>query len=154
MSTSDHQQWMQQALTLAHEAEAQNEVPVGCVIVMNGDVIGQGSNRPVDSHDPSAHAEIIALREAGETLQNYRITNADLYVTLEPCIMCAGAITHARIARIIIGALDPKAGAAGSVFEILGFDNLNHKVEVISGIMEQECSSLLTGFFKQRRLEK
>ena len=118
---------MRYALRLAGHAQQQGEVPVGAVLVGHGQVIGEGWNCPISTHDPTAHAEIRALREAAVRLANYRITDATLYVTLEPCVMCAGALIHARIARVVFGAIDPKAGAAGSVFEVLGTDRLNHR---------------------------
>ncbi|MFT5131843.1 MAG: tRNA(adenine34) deaminase [Gammaproteobacteria bacterium] len=143
--------WMQQALMLASRAEQEGEVPVGALVVQENKVIGKGWNRPIISQDPSSHAEINAIRAAATFLGNYRLSGADLYVTLEPCVMCAGAIIHARIARVVFGAHDPKTGAAGSVFQILPTDKLNHRVEVKSGVMESECAALLTTFFRQRR---
>jgi tRNA(adenine34) deaminase len=143
--------WMQRALLLAHQAELEGEVPVGAVVVLDNEVIGEGWNRPIISHDPSSHAEINALRAASSHLSNYRLPRAELYVTLEPCVMCAGAIVHARIGRVIFGATDPKAGAAGSVFKILPTDKLNHRVQVSGGVMEAACAEILQLFFKQRR---
>ena len=143
--------WMQRALLLAQRAEEEGEVPVGAVIVYENEVIGEGWNRPVSSRDPSSHAEINAIRAAATQLGNYRLTGAELYVTLEPCVMCAGAVVHARIARVIFGAFDPRAGAAGSVFQVLPTDKLNHRVEVNGGIMDAECVTLLQGFFRERR---
>lgn len=143
--------WMQQALALAKHAEQQGEVPVGAVVVANDAVIGQGWNQPITTNDPSAHAEMVALRAAGKTLNNYRLLDTTLYVTLEPCVMCAGAIVHARVKRVIFAAIDPKSGAAGSVFDFLTTDKLNHQVEVSSGILAEESSSLLREFFKSRR---
>lgn len=143
--------WMQRALELAALARAQDEVPVGALVVLDDQVIGEGWNRPVSTSDPTAHAEIIALRSAASRVGNYRLPGADLYVTLEPCVMCAGAIIHARIARVIIGARDPKGGAAGSVFQILPTERLNHTVAVSSGVMESECATILREFFQSRR---
>jgi tRNA(adenine34) deaminase len=143
--------WMQQALLLAGRAEQEGEVPVGAVVVFENEVIGEGWNRPITSHDPSSHAEIVAIRAAAEHLANYRLSGAELYVTLEPCVMCAGAIIHARLSRVVFGAYDPKAGAAGSVFEILPTDKLNHRVEVSGGVLDTECAASLQGFFRQRR---
>ena len=143
--------YMQRAIDLARQAEEAGEVPVGAVVVMDGAVIGEGWNRPISTHDPSAHAEIVAIREAASGMANYRLTNAELYTTLEPCVMCAGAIIHARIATVYYGAMDPRAGAAGSVFSILGTDKLNHEVEVQGGIMQDECARLLKDFFKRKR---
>lgn len=142
---------MQHALRLAGRARQQGEVPVGAVLVGHGQVIGEGWNCPIGTHDPTAHAEVRALREAAVRLANYRITDATLYVTLEPCVMCAGALIHARIARVVFGAVDPKAGAAGSVFEVLGTDRLNHRIEVVKGILADECGGLLSEFFRERR---
>lgn len=143
--------WMQYALSLAKKAEQQDEVPVGAILVMDDECIAEGWNKPISSNDPTAHAEIMALRAASEQLQNYRLPGTTLYVTLEPCMMCAGALIHARVARVVYGATDPKAGAAGSVFELLGTDKLNHKIEITRGVMKDECASLLTSFFQRRR---
>ncbi|MEX0951113.1 MAG: tRNA adenosine(34) deaminase TadA [Gammaproteobacteria bacterium] len=151
MTDVDDTHWMQQALLQAREAEAAGEVPVGAVIVKDNEFIAQGWNRPIGSHDPSAHAEMIALRAAAARLGNYRLPDCDLYVTLEPCAMCAGAIIQARIRRVIFGAHDPKTGAAGSVFTILGTRELNHYVEVTTGVLADECSQLLQNFFRHRR---
>ena len=143
--------WMQYALSLAKKAEQQDEVPVGAILVMDDECIAEGWNKPISSNDPTAHAEIMALRAASEQLQNYRLLGTTLYVTLEPCVMCAGALIHARVVRVVYGATDPKAGAAGSVFELLGTDKLNHKIEITRGVMKDECASLLTSFFQRRR---
>ena len=143
--------WMQYALSLAKKAEQQDEVPVGAILVMDDECIAEGWNKPISSNDPTAHAEIMALRAASEQLQNYRLPKTTLYVTLEPCMMCAGALIHARVARVVYGATDPKAGAAGSVFELLGTDKLNHKIEITRGVMKDECTLLLTSFFQRRR---
>ncbi len=150
MSTSD-ETFMLRALELAHEAETNGEVPVGAVIVCHDEIIAEGYNRPITSHDPCAHAEIIALRNAGQHQQNYRLPECTMYVTLEPCCMCAGAIIHARLKRLVFGATDPKAGAAGSVFNLLDSTALNHRVGVKAGILEQESASMLTTFFQSRR---
>lgn len=143
--------WMRHALTLAQRAEAAGEVPVGAVLVKNDEIIGEGWNQPIGLHDPSAHAEMIALRAAGTYQQNYRLTDSTLYVTLEPCIMCAGAILHARLARVVFGAYDPKAGAVSSVYDVLTVPRLNHSLICEGGVLEQECSELLRGFFRSRR---
>jgi len=143
--------WMQYALELAKHAQAEGEVPVGAVLVRDEQVIGEGWNQPISAKDPTSHAEIMALRAAASRINNYRLLNTTLYVTLEPCSMCAGAIIHSRVKRVVYGASDPKGGAAGSVFEILGTDKLNHKVEVTSGILVNDCSELLKVFFKSRR---
>ncbi len=142
---------MQHALALARRAEAAGEVPVGAVLVQDDKCIGEGWNCPISVKDPSAHAEILALRNAAERLGNYRLPNSTLYVTLEPCIMCAGALIHARVARVVFGAFDPKGGAAGSVFDVLGSDRLNHRVAVQGGVMGEACGELLTAFFGARR---
>lgn len=143
--------WMRQALGLAKQAEHAGEVPVGAILVFNNQVIGEGANSPIQHHDPSAHAEIIALRQGALALQNYRLPNTTLYITLEPCAMCAGAIIQARVQRVVFGAVDAKTGAAGSVFNILQHDKLNHRVELSSGILANECSQLLSDFFRKKR---
>lgn len=142
---------MRQALDLAERARSEGEVPVGAVLVMDDDCIGEGWNRSISTHDPTAHAEIEALRAAAARLENYRLPGATLYVTLEPCAMCAGAIILARIKRLVYAAADPRAGAAGSVFNILQSTQLNHRVELVSGILEQEAATLLQTFFRERR---
>ena len=150
----DDNYWMQQALLLASKAESLGEVPVGALIVIDDEVIAEGYNNPITTHDPTSHAEIEAIRTAGESLKNYRLCGTTLYVTLEPCVMCAGAIIHARIDRLVYGASDPKAGAAGSVFDLLPPDHrFNHKLEVTSGVMAEQCSAQLSSFFKRRRAE-
>ena len=142
---------MRRALALARQAETGGEVPVGAVVVIDGEVVGEGWNQPVASHDPTAHAEILAMREAGRKTGNHRLVNATLYVTLEPCAMCAGAMVHARIDRLVFGAMDPKTGAAGSVFDIVRSPRLNHQLQVTSGVMAEECGGLLQDFFRSRR---
>lgn len=143
--------WMRRALDLARAAEAEGEVPVGAVLVLDGQVVGEGRNRMIGAHDASAHAEIEALRDAGRRLGNYRLTGSTLYVTLEPCVMCAGAIVHARVARVVFAAADPKTGAAGSVFDVLASPLHNHRTEVTGGVLADESSRLLVGFFRARR---
>jgi tRNA(adenine34) deaminase len=143
--------YMQRALALARAAAAQGEVPVGALVVRGGEIIGEGANRPIGQHDPSAHAEIEALRAAGRTMGDYRFKGATLYVTLEPCIMCASAIVHARIDRVLFGAWDPKAGAAGSVADVFAIPQLNHRVDVFGGVLAEECATLLSEFFRARR---
>lgn len=145
------QYWMQQALALADQAKSQGEVPVGALIVKDNQLISSGYNQPITQCDPSAHAEIIALRAAAKQLGNYRLLGAELYVTLEPCAMCAGAMIHARIERVIIAAADPKTGAAGSVFNLLNHPDLNHQVAVTMGVMQAESAQLLRDFFRARR---
>lgn len=142
---------MRHALTLAQRAWDEGEVPVGAVLVRDGDVLGEGWNRPVAAHDPTAHAEVNALREAGERCRNYRLPGTTLYVTLEPCIMCAGAIIHARVARVVFAANDPKTGAAGSVYDVLSVPRLNHTVACEGGVLAQDSAALLQGFFRARR---
>jgi tRNA(adenine34) deaminase len=142
---------MREALSLARQAAEAGEVPVGAVVVQGGAVIGRGYNRPISGRDPTAHAEITALRSAAERLGNYRLTGCDLYVTLEPCAMCAGAIMHARIARVVYGASDPKAGACGSVVNLFAETRLNHHAVVAGGVMAVEAGDLLKQFFAGRR---
>jgi tRNA(adenine34) deaminase len=143
--------FMQQAIILAKKAQNANEVPVGAVAVINDEVIGEGYNCPIKNHDPTAHAEIITLRQAAKQLNNYRLPNLTLYTTLEPCIMCVGAMLHARIERLVFGASDPKTGAIISVFRILDEKSLNHKISYQHGILSAECGNLLSEFFKIRR---
>lgn len=142
---------MRRALALAARGAAAGEVPVGAVVVRDGKVIGRGWNRPIATHDPSAHAEIVALRAAARKLDNYRLPGTTLYATLEPCVMCSGALIQARVERVVFGAHDPKAGAAGSVFSILGTDRLNHRLAVTSGVLADECAAMLRQFFASRR---
>ncbi len=148
---TDDEKFMSRALQLARMAEAAGEVPVGAVIVKDGQIIAEGWNRPIATHDPSAHAEMIAIRAAAQYLQNYRLLDTALYVTLEPCAMCAGAMVHARIKQLVYAATDPRAGAAGTVFNITQHDALNHRVEVTGGVMAEECGALLRNFFQTRR---
>jgi len=143
--------WMRHALLLASRAEAQGEVPVGAVLVQGGRVIGEGWNRPIGLHDPSAHAEMLALRDGAQRLANYRVLDTTLYVTLEPCVMCAGAIVHARVSRLVFGAWDPKAGAVSSVYDVISNPRLNHRLEWRGGVLEAECGERLRSFFRQRR---
>lgn len=147
---NDHA-YMQIALQLAAQGAAAGEVPVGALVVRDGEIIGQGFNAPISRHDPSAHAEIMALRDAAGRLGNYRLTGCTLYVTLEPCAMCAGAIQHARIARLVYGANDPKTGACGSVVNLMTEPRLNHHTEVCGGILAATCGELLSTFFAARR---
>jgi len=143
---------MQEALALARKAAGEGEVPVGAVVVKDGVVVGRGYNRPVSKNDPTAHAEIVALREAGAATGNYRLAGCTLYVTIEPCAMCAGAIMHARIGRLVYGAADPKAGACGSVVNLFADDRLNHHATVASGVMAEAAGKLLQDFFAVRRV--
>ena len=146
--------YMQIALSLGRQAAQNGEVPVGAIVVKDGVVIGRGSNAPITLQDPTAHAEIIAMREAAQHIGNYRLVGCTLYVTLEPCAMCSGTIQHARIAKLVYGASDPKTGACGSVINLMNEPKLNHHCEVISGVLAQECGAVLTEFFKQRRLKR
>lgn len=143
--------FMQLALGLAREAETNGEVPVGAVIVQGDTVVGAGSNRPIASGDPTAHAEIVALRAAAVELANYRLADTTLYVTLEPCAMCAGAMVHARVGRLVYGCTDPRGGAAGSVFDVVNSPLLNHRLAVRGGVLADECRDLLQAFFRARR---
>lgn len=143
--------WMQRALELAKQAAAEGEVPVGAVLVRDNDVIGEGWNRPIASHDPTGHAEINAMRSAAEKVGNYRLVDSTLYVTLEPCVMCAGAIIHARIKRVVYGAIEPKTGAVVSVFDVLTDGRHNHQPEIKGGVLADEAASLMQTFFRARR---
>src|SRR5688572_4792302 len=143
--------YMARALELAREAERAGEVPVGAVIVKDDAIVGEGWNRPISTSDPTAHAEIVAIRAAGQKLNTYRLLDTTLYVTLEPCAMCAGAMVHARVKRLVFAATDPRAGAAGSVFNVVSHDALNHRIQFESGVLADECSAMLRGFFLARR---
>ena len=147
----DDVDFLRAAIDEAVAAEADGEVPVGAVVVRDGEIIATGRNRVITDHDPTAHAEIVALRAAGVALGNYRLEGCDLYCTLEPCAMCAGAILHARIRRLVFAASDPKAGACGSVLGVMNHPQLNHRVEVVSGLLAEECGGMLTTFFRSRR---
>ena len=146
----DHQ-FMQHAFEQAQLAAAAGEVPVGAVLVRNGQIISKAFNKPISNHDPSAHAEMLALRQAAKAEQNYRLPGSTLYVTLEPCTMCSGAILHARVDRVVFGALDPKTGAAGSVLDVFSSKLINHQTSIEGGVMGEECGQLLRSFFKERR---
>jgi tRNA(adenine34) deaminase len=150
-SRQDDEKFMTEALALAQCAAEEGEVPVGAVVVKDGNVIGRGYNRPVSKNDPTAHAEIVALREAGAATGNYRLAGCTLYVTIEPCAMCAGAIMHARIGRLVYGAADPKAGACGSVVDLFADSRLNHHASVSGGVMAETAAKLLQDFFAARR---
>lgn len=153
MTDTADEHWMRHALLLAQRAQDEGEVPVGAVLVLGDRVIGEGWNRPIGHHDPTAHAEIMALRQGGLVLQNYRLLNATLYVTLEPCIMCAGAMVHSRIGRLVYGASDEKTGAAGSLIDILRHPGMNHQIDITSGVLAQACAETLSAFFRQRRAQ-
>ena len=143
--------FMRLAIDQARNAWTVGEVPVGAVLVRDGKVVATGFNQPIGAHDPTAHAEIQAMRAAAELLQNYRLSGCDLYVTLEPCAMCAGAIQHARIRRLVYGARDPKTGACGSVLDVMGEPRLNHHAEILGGVLAEECGRMLSEFFEERR---
>jgi tRNA(adenine34) deaminase len=145
-------EFMRRALELAAQAQANAEVPVGAVLVHDGTIVAVGANCPVTSHDPTAHAEIVALRAAGLALGNYRLNDTTLYVTLEPCIMCAAAIVHARVRRLVFGTWDRRAGAAGSIINVFTLPNLNHRVDVFGGVLREECAAQLDRFFGARRI--
>ncbi len=153
-SAESDQAFMQRAFELAQKAAQLNEIPVGAVVVYQGNIIGEGFNQSILLNDPSAHAEMHAIRQAGQHLNNYRLLDCTLYVTLEPCPMCAGLLVHSRIKRLVYASPDLKTGAAGSAFNLVANTQLNHQVEVNSGIMTEQCSALLSGFFKRRRNEK
>lgn len=145
--------WMQQALNLADKAAEQQEVPIGAVLIYEGNCVAQGWNQPITQQDATAHAEIVTIRQAGYYFQNYRLINTTLYVTLEPCIMCAGAIIHARIQRVVFGCYDPKTGAAGSRFDVLQDMRHNHQVACVGGVMAEQCRQQLQDFFRAKRLK-
>ena len=142
---------MREALALARQAEAYGEVPVGAVVVFNGEIVGRGLNSPIAKSDPTAHAEILALREAAATLRNYRLEGATLYATLEPCVMCAGALVAARIERLVFGARDLRFGGVRSKFRLADSELLNHRIEIVEGVLAAECAGLMKNFFEQRR---
>jgi tRNA(adenine34) deaminase len=148
---SNDEFFMQAALDLARQAAALDEVPVGAVIVVGGEIVGRGFNQPISRQDPTAHAEIMALRDAGQRLGNYRLPDSTLYVTLEPCVMCTGAIMHARVARVVYGARDPKTGAAGSVVDLYAEPRLNHHAEIEGGVLAEQSGAMLSSFFAARR---
>lgn len=146
--------WMQKALNLAHKAEAIGEVPIGAILVREGKIIGRGFNQRESKKDPSAHAEMIAIRQASRRLSAWRLTGTTLYVTLEPCPMCMGAILLARVERVVFGCFDPKGGAAGSLYNLATDTRFNHQVALVSGVMQTECAAILSSFFRALRLEK
>ena len=145
--------FVNEAISEAEAAERDGEVPVGALVVLDGEIIARGNNRVLRDSDPTAHAEVVAMRAAGRALGNYRLERCSLYTTLEPCAMCAGAILHARILRLVYAASDPKAGACGSVLGVMNHPQLNHRVEVVSGVLAEECGAMLTNFFRARRLQ-
>ena len=154
MTTEDDIYWMQQALTIAQKARELDEIPVGAILVKDNQVVASGYNRSITDHNPAAHAEIMCLQQAGEALQNYRMLDATMYVTLEPCPMCATALVHARIKRVVFGAFDLKTGACGSAMNLLEHESMNHQVDVTAGVLEDECRKDLQLFFKELRQRK
>lgn len=151
---SEDETWMRAALDLARVAWQAGEVPVGAVVVAGGEIVGRGYNQPIVSHDPTAHAEVVALRDAAGRLANYRLPGATLYVTMEPCVMCAGAILHARVARVVYGAKEYKTGAHGSIVDVFAEPRLNHHCEIVGGVLADECAALISDFFESRRQQK
>ena len=147
----DDRRWMQQALTLAQQASAAGEVPVGAVIVRDGEVIGSGHNQPIGACDPTAHAEIVALRDAAQRVGNYRLPDATLYVTIEPCSMCVGAMMHARVGRLVYGAVEPRAGAVESAVALASAEHFNHRLDIVGGVLAEECGETMRRFFRARR---
>lgn len=154
MTDDNHQYWMQMALDLARKAETAGEVPVGAVLVKDDQLLAEGWNQPIISHDATSHAEIMAMREAGIKLNNYRLIDTIMYVTLEPCSMCVGAMIHARVAKVVYGASEPRTGALGGAFNLLEANQHNHDFEVVSGVLEEECRAMLQCFFQSRRKNK
>lgn len=152
--SADDIQWMEYAMQLAAKGEVLGEVPVGAVIVKDGAILGEGFNQPISSCDPTAHAEIVALRQAAKKIKNYRLIDSTIYVTLEPCTMCVGALVHARIARLVFGTTEPKAGAVVSKAQLLTSDYFNHRVDCSSGVLAEQCQHQLSHFFAQRRAQK
>ena len=151
MTDNNHQYWMQKALELAHKAEVAGEVPVGAVLVKDDQLLAEGWNQPIISHDATSHAEIMAMREAGKKLNNYRLIDTVMYVTLEPCSMCVGAMIHARVARVVYGASEPRTGALGGAFNLLDANDHNHNFDVVSGVLAEESKVMLQNFFQSRR---
>jgi tRNA(adenine34) deaminase len=151
VTTPDHEALMREALTQARAAAAAGEVPVGAVVALDGVVVGRGHNQPIGAHDPTAHAEIVAIREAAGAVGNYRLTGATLAVTVEPCLMCVGAMVHARIGTVVYGTAEPKAGALGSTIGAHELPNLNHRLQAVGGVLEPECRELMQAFFRARR---
>ncbi|HLH06479.1 MAG TPA: tRNA adenosine(34) deaminase TadA [Terriglobales bacterium] len=154
MKSHSDELWMEEALREAQRARLLGEVPIGAVVVFENRIVARCCNRPITENDPTAHAEILALREAGRELRNYRLAECDLFVTIEPCAMCAGAITHARIRRLVYGADDEKAGGVTSVVQVLNHQGLNHQVEVVSGVLAGRCRELVQAFFREKRADK
>lgn len=149
-----HEKWMLRALELAQQAEAHGEVPVGAILVRDGQIVGEGYNQPISSKDPTAHAEIVALRSAANKLDNYRLPDCTLYVTVEPCAMCAGAIIHSRLKQVVFGTPEPRAGAVISQLNLLSATHTNHQVPFVEGVMAESCSEIISSFFRQKRQKK
>lgn len=154
MPAASDEDYMRQALALADEGRALGEVPVGALVVLDGEIVGRGFNRPISGHDPTAHAEIMALRDAAARVGNYRLPGATLVVTMEPCVMCAGAILHARVARVVYGAREYKTGAHGSVIDVFAEPKLNHHCEIVGGVLAEECAAAISDFFSERRRQQ
>ena len=148
------EEWMQYALQLAKKSEERDEVPVGAIVIYKNEIVGEGWHPPISSNNPTAHAEIMALQDAGEKIGNYRLLDSTMYVTLEPCVMCAGAMVHARIAKLVSAVDDQNTGACGSVFNMVHAEELNHNIEIKKGVLEKECQALIKNFFKEKRLKK
>ena len=148
------EEWMQYALQLAKKSEERDEVPVGAIVIYKNEIVGECWNHPISSNNPTAHAEITALQDAGEKIGNYRLLDSTMYVTLEPCVMCAGALVHARIAKLVYAVDDQKTGACGGVFNMVQAEELNHNIEIKKGVLEKECQALIKNFFKEKRLKK
>lgn len=151
---TDDARYMRAALELAREGGVVGEVPVGAVVVLNGEIVGRGYNQPISSHDPTAHAEVMALRDAAGRIGNYRLVGATLYATMEPCVMCAGAILHSRVARVVYGAREYKTGAHGSIIDVFAEPRLNYHCDISGGVLADECAATISGFFETRRLQK
>ena len=154
LADAEDLRYMRAALALAREGWEAGEVPVGAVVVLDGEIVGRGFNQPISSHDPTAHAEVIALRDAAARLGNYRLVGCTLYVTMEPCVMCAGAILHARVARVVYGAREYKTGAHGSIVDVFAEPRLNYHCEIAGGVLADECAAMISGFFEARRQQK
>jgi tRNA(adenine34) deaminase len=154
MSLTEDEKWMEQALVLAAKAQADGEIPVGAIVVCDNKIVGKGYNGCIMLNDPSAHAEMMAIRDAGQTMDNYRLVDCTLYVTLEPCPMCAGLLVHSRIKRLVFGAFDLRTGSAGSLMNLVQNPALNHQMDILSGVLQARCSEMISAFFRHRRAQK